>query len=333
MKRFAFCMLAPALVVLPAACDQPRAQGDANAVIVAASTEIWAESEDAFREGLEPTIQTVRAERPFRLTHIDPGADDSWGQLRRFRQVVAVGSPGTPWVDDVLEVAEDSPSPPAVVRADNVWARGQQVWAMVVPEGASSEQVGQLAAEVEERLDEEYHRFVRNRMFTSGQDTVLADSLAQNVGFSLLLPDVYRYEVEDSVFRFRNDNPSPAELIREIAVTWREPIPEQLPTREELAEWRVDLTREYYVNAQDLDTTVVSYEPIEVGEASGVEFQSAWVSPPDAWPSGGPFITRAVRCPDQDRLYLMDAWVYAPDRDKYEYVIQIETILNTFRCS
>ena len=43
-------------------------------------------------------------------------------------------------------------------------------------------------------------------------------------------------------------------------------------------------------------------------------------------------ITWSVPCPEQDRHYLVDAWLYAPGKDKYEYVLQLETILGTFRC-
>jgi hypothetical protein len=31
-------------------------------------------------------------------------------------------------------------------------------------------------------------------------------------------------------------------------------------------------------------------------------------------------------------MYLLDAWLYAPGKQKYEYMIQLQTILDTFRC-
>ena len=40
----------------------------------------------------------------------------------------------------------------------------------------------------------------------------------------------------------------------------------------------------------------------------------------------------SVACPAQDRLYFLDSWLYAPGKDKWEYIIQLETILQTFRC-
>ena len=41
---------------------------------------------------------------------------------------------------------------------------------------------------------------------------------------------------------------------------------------------------------------------------------------------------RAIVCEDQDRMYLLDAWLYAPGKEKYEYMIQLETILDSFSC-
>jgi hypothetical protein len=31
-------------------------------------------------------------------------------------------------------------------------------------------------------------------------------------------------------------------------------------------------------------------------------------------------------------VYLLDAWLYAPGRPKHEFMIQLSTILDTFRC-
>jgi hypothetical protein len=39
-----------------------------------------------------------------------------------------------------------------------------------------------------------------------------------------------------------------------------------------------------------------------------------------------------VPCPAQDKTYFIDAWLFAPGKKKYEYMIQLQTILNSFRC-
>lgn len=326
--------LAALLPLASAGCDLPRAHGDANAIIVATDPETWDRVESPLLDALEPTIQTVREERPFRVTHQDPNETQHWGTLRRFRQVLAVGTRDDFWIAEALERHPEGEGAraPVLLQVHDLWARGQLVTIALLPADEPSRAMQELGPPLFELMDRQYRDWARNRMFVSGRNTALADSLRAHAGFSLLLPNVYRYSVQDSVFRFRNDNPSPTERIREIAVTWRTPVPEADPGREELAAWRVAFTEEYYVNPQVLDTMFVSYGEVEVDGSRGVELRSAWANPPDRWVAGGPFIARALRCPEQDRLYLIDAWLYAPGQDKYEYMIQLQTILDSFRC-
>ncbi len=322
------------LTLAAGACEQPRAHGDVNAIIIAAERDRWDGISEIVEAGLEPTIQTVRDERPFRLTYQDPEGGVEWSQLRRFRQVLVIGSPSEPWIEEALAArrTNDPVTPPTFVQVDNVWARGQTVSVIVLPEGGGSEALAAMVDTVRATLEAQYRGYATTRMYVSGRDTVLADSLAREVGFALTLPSVYRYSVRDSVFRFRNDNPSPTELIREIGVTWLEPAPDSLPGQVAMAEWRSEFANAYYNDPQDPNAAIETFRPIQVGDVQGVEYQSAWVSPEGAWPAGGPFIARAMHCPGQDRLYLLDAWLYAPTQAKYEYMIQLQTILDSFRC-
>ncbi len=326
-----------AFALLPVAgCDQPRAHGDEHAIVVGMALEFWDAMEMEIEETVAPTIQVVRTEQTFRLAHQDPADATNWGNLRRFRNMVVIGAPGDAWIDEALDARRGGAPevvPPAILRVDNVWARGQTVTAVVLPSADDAEALRSVLPELSTHLDDQYRTFARTRMFVSGADSVLADSLAQNVGFRLTVPRVYRYSVMDSVFRFRNDNPSPSELIREVGVTWISPIPESLPDEEELRAWRTDFAETHYTDSQVLDTTLTTFREVEVRGARGIEFQAAWASPPDAWPAGGPLLTRAVPCADQDRLYFLDAWLYAPARSKYEYLIQLQTILDSFECA
>ena len=83
--------------------------------------------------------------------------------------------------------------------------------------------------------------------------------------------------------------------------------------------------------ADALESTERTFE-LEGNEA--YELQASWRNPPERnWPAGGPLITRIVTCDNQDRTYLLDAWLYAPGKEKYEYMIQLETLLDSFRCT
>jgi hypothetical protein len=323
-----------AIAFLATGCELPRAWGDVNALVVAADDELWAVSEQGFLDAIEPTIQAVRNERPYRIQQMDPSKTE-WGNLQRFRQVVAIGTASDPWIAAALAEIPDADltGAPQILQANNVWAKGQLVSILLLPEGSDpAAGVAHASVELRTLLDEQFRNYALSRMFVSGAHETLGDSLASNVGFSLHLPAVYRYTIQDSVFLFRNDNPSPTELIREVVVSWQTPIPESLPTRNEIESWRTAMSAAHYSYPQIIDTALVSFGEVETNGMHGVEYQAAWINPPGSWPAGGPFITRVLTCPSQNRLYFVDAWLYAPDRDKYEYMIQLQTILDSFAC-
>ena len=309
----------------------PPSWGDWNAIIVATSEEQWAAVDEMVESALEATIVTVRAEKTFRVTHQVPtGA--AWERLQRFRQVLMIGAPDSPWMAEALALADrESFDPPEIFQVKDIWARGQTVTVLLLPsEGADGAE--EMLEPLHDLLDDQYRTWVRTRMFMSGLDTLQADSLWNEAGFSLLLPHVYERRTVDSVYVFRNDNPDPTELIRQITVTWKSPIPEELSQDEVLA-WRQEITDDYYKYWQVVDMDLAETRQLQLGELVINELKAVWANPPeDLFPAGGPMITWSVPCPAQDRHYLIDAWLYAPGRDKYEYVLQLETILSTFRC-
>ena len=104
-------------------------------------------------------------------------------------------------------------------------------------------------------------------------------------------------------------------------------------SQEELLAWRRVLSDRYYRYPQVVDLTLAETRRLQVGDIVLEELRAVWANPPeDLFPAGGPMITWSFPCPAQNRHYLVDAWLYAPGRDTYQYVLQLETILNTFRC-
>ncbi len=323
-------LLAACLLVAPA-CEKTGAFGEANSIIVGATNETWSEIGTTVEEGLQPTIFTVRDEKTFRITQQDPHAAD-WDLLREFKQVLLVGSETDEWVAEALAArrSETPLAPPQILQVFDVWARGQLVTVLLLNPGGGLAEVQAKLPELHELLDNQYRQFVLARMFVSGRDSALVDTLRSAAGFSLDLPKVYRWTRIDSVYLFRNDNPDPAELIRQVAITWRSPIPEGMD-QNGILEWRQMLVDGYYADEQ-IVVDEVAGGPGTMGGMMAYQVQGVWQNPPGGWPAGGPFLTRTLVCPEQDRLYLLDAWLYAPGKDKYEYMLQLQTILNSFRC-
>lgn len=315
------------------ACDRTGAFGDVSSIVAAMEPELWAEVEQDMYSTLEPTIQTVVAERTFTVTFQDPH-HELWGRLRQFKQLLLVGTGDEPWMADAVDRLRDlGPARPQILQVRDVWARSQLVTLVLLPrEGDAAASIRSELDGLREIYDRQFRDLALARMFISGRDTALADTLARTAGFSLLIPEVYFWDQRDSVYLFRNDNPDPSELIRQVAVSWRTPIPGELDG-EELLAWRAELAAAHYSYPQVVDLANVQAGPFLHGRLSAYQVQAVWQNPPEAnWPAAGPFILWSVACPSQNRLYLLDAWLYAPGREKYEYMIQLQTILESFAC-
>ncbi len=334
MNRSRYLWAVLPILAVTAACDsQTGAWGDENSIVAAVDSTLWAEIGDAVVSELEPTVFTVTDEKRFTVTHQDP-ADEFWNNLRRFRQMLVIGTADQPHVADALEKVRgrDSFSAPEIVQAQNVWARNQNVTVLLLPEGAGLSEVMGLLDELAAQYDRQYVQTVQQRMFLTGADTALADTLMTQFGFSMTVPNVYFWDKRDSVIILRNDNPDPAELIRQIAVTWKSPIPEGFQGDSLLA-WRGQLAAEHYSYPQQINLDRIEAGPGMLRQLQVYEIQATWQNPPESgWPAGGPFILRGIVCPAQDRMYLVDSWLYAPGKEKYEFMIQLQTILDSFRC-
>jgi len=314
------------------ACEPGLAWGDPQAIIVVAPQDWWPQLEDSVFKALSPTVWTVREDYTFRVAYRSPDDTNNWWV---FRELVLIGSSDDAWLAEALATLPPTvtPTAPGVYETEDVWARGQKVSIILVdPAQPVEAQVSSRIEEIHQMLLARFLQGARNRMFQSGRDSALVDTLAHTAGFSLLLPQVYHWGVDDSVYVFRNDNPDPAELIRNFTVSWHTPDPGEISV-DSLLDWRKSISEAYWTYPQTVTRDALRTGPLPSDNLRGMEIRGAWNNPPGSlWPAAGAFILRTVSCPHQNRLYLVDAWLYAPGKDKWEYMLQLETILNSFKC-
>jgi hypothetical protein len=327
----------PAIVALavagayPAAgCGLPTALGEANSLIVVAPDSVWEQVEDDTYAGLERTVHTTRDEKIFNVTQTDPTSGEV-SQLLLWRQVLVFGSPEDANVRRITAAAgRESVAPGDLVQASNVWARGQLATAVILQPGREIESWREILPALSELLEEQFRQYVLDRMFVSGVDSVTADFLRETYGISLKVPRVYRrVQREGDIVLIRNDNPDPSELIRSILIQRGAPVDSMWPAMAYV--WRTTIDDRQYNVPQDFDVIAGSGRAFELNGSEAVEVRGTWRDRA-AYPAAGPFVARAVRCGED--VYYLDAWLYSPNprRSKYEYMTQLEEILDSFSC-
>lgn len=318
-----------ALCLVLAACKAPQAYGERSSLILRVDTAVWNAYEETIEAALEPRVFTVRPERTFNLTAVHPW-QPQWGQLREWQQVLVFGTADDPVVTFLLGKANAAAEPWTAAQLDDVWARGQRVSVLVLPERVEGAPLRQALERLHAVLDQEYRAWVRDRMYASGINDSLIGALRAR-GFTLRLPNVYQYAIQDSFFLFRNVYPDPGMLIRSLLVTWV-PDGRSPPDAERLRAWRDVIDERFYRPPQDVAEDGLRFDSVRVQGRTALEMRGVWSDRGDT-PAAGPFVARAVPCPGQNRLYYMDAWLYAPGKDKYQYLLQLETLLASFRCT
>ncbi len=316
-------------ILAASGCKAPQAFGDRHSIIVRAEKSLWAQIDSTLMGALEQRVFTTRPERAFKVTFV--AADDSlWRDLRVWQQVVVLGSRGDEAVERVLQAADQPDTePPALVQATGIWARTQLVTLLLLPEADQADAVYALLPELYALLQAKYDEWIIERMYTTGTNDSLKQVLS-GYGFTLELPQVYLYSREDSVFLFSNPyRQGDSDLLRSVLLTWVTGT--GAPSDESLRVWRETVDEAYYEPGQDILEKGIRFENIQVGGRFGLELRGVWQDR-DQFPAAGPFIARAIVCPEQNRTYYMDAWLFAPGKDKYPYLRQLEILLDSFRC-
>ena len=323
-----------AALLLTAGCDRPPAFGEANSLILVGDESVWLEVETETYEQLEPTVFTIREEKKFNVTHVAPDGSEL-DELLLWKQVLVFGVPGDPLIEAIAADARATPEVGAILQAGDVWARGQVATAIVLEPGHEADSWRAALPGLAAMLDAQYRTYALGRMFVSGEDTLLSQQLAREFGVRLRAPMIYHGSVgEDGLVRLRNANPRPSERIRSILVerVATDSADARPVDAEAVFAWREQIDSVAYNVPQRFERAPVEPRSLDLGGADGVEVRGIWQDE-GTFPAGGPFVARAVVCPDA--VWFFDAWLYSPNprASKYEFLMQLEEILDSFRCT
>jgi len=349
MSLFSALFLAAALL---SGCTKGPAYGSDNALIAVVGTDLAAGLEDTLRVAFEREVFTTRPERIIEITATTPA---ELGEFEKWRRILVVEAlPGAILVPDLVDVDGREA---IVAEVEDVWARGQTIWIVAA---STPEETARLAASVADSLYDVIHqRYVERhveRMWASEPDSALAETLLAELGFSFVPPRVYREAPRSAppdTRMYYNEEPR-----RIVSLHWR-PATDSLTADEVLRarrSWGAAAFPDEVLSVpgpaaagdeptspeEDTATpaegpaapapggvTHLAAERTELAGRAAIRLQGVWRETDGT--SGGLFVTYGTVC--GDRLVLLDGNLYAPERDKYPYLIQFDRIFRTFRCA
>lgn len=349
--RFALAGLLLTLALAPA-CGRGPSYGSDNAIIAVVDSALRDSVEPILRASLEREVQTTRAEPIFELTFTTP---ETIGEFRRWKRLVVV-EPG----DDAVLLPDLVDTPlrgPLAAEVEDEWANGQTIYVLAAPTAEAT--VRLVRSSVDSLFGVIHERFVEHhveRMWASEPDSALAERLRDELGFSILVPQVYVPAGASAPADSRvwyNEDPRrivsvhwlgrPAELTADTVLAVRRAWGRDLFPGDSVAgSLGAPVDAGASRPAPDATTTGVSTDtdtiasgpPLIVGRttldgAPAIRIQGVWTNPSDV--SSGVFVTYGAIC--GERMVVLDGNLYAPDRNKYPYVIQLDRIFQTFRCA
>ncbi|MCA9752582.1 MAG: DUF4837 family protein [Gemmatimonadetes bacterium] len=327
-RRTVLAAFAAALVILGSGCEgkQVPAVGPAYEIVVLAPTGKKILGEEVAKI-LSGDIITVRPEKRFDITQ---------DKLDRFRYyttrkiLFAVSNPDDP---DYAKLSKRATGirtrtdyPGLEIEVDP-FAAGQVMFRLV---GDPQEIVHTLRDRGNDLIDvveDTTVTLILTNIYRAGEKEKARPAMLARWGFGVRIP--VEWVVEDrssettNFVRIWHDAP-----VEQMFVSWEDGRVERTP--EEWIQRRHELGWVHY----DRDQVVWDMTGAVLGRApfgpEGTVIKGVWKN--DKYVIGGPFESYAFYCPDDDRTYLVDLSVYAPDRDKGPLMRVLRAVSRTFQC-
>ena len=196
--KSAFAVLAVSCLTMVLACtgtqmQKPRAFGREKEILVICSDSVWQRIEEPLRAKVEVPFHAVRWEPIFTVAQVNQQRVD---YFKEWDKIILIESLERmellPDVVDDSTMKKISAGQGLFFTQPDIWARGQRVVGLTA---AREEDLSRIVSLYGDRIFQTFLRILETeeleRMFISGINQAVADSLAKNCGFTLVLPKVY----------------------------------------------------------------------------------------------------------------------------------------------
>jgi hypothetical protein len=310
-------------------CTKPTATGSFREVRLLCDDREWERVGGALRAAVETPIQSVEPETVFALVRVGAGEFQTERFSANLLLVAALDSPDS--VGQLLRklLPEDSQAgvrhgESFLFAESDLWAADQRVTILTGPDLETLEAFFDRAgAFVFSTLYAPLAERAVDRAYYRGGNEALEQELMDTYGWSLLLPNPWHkvvVEGERLVYFYKNDPD------RHMMVYWASAeevslLPDSCLALRERLVWR-------HYDEDQVDRTRTQVEETTFLGRPALKIVGVWQN--EKHIIGGPFRTYCFVCTEQNRLYLLDLNVFAPGREKFPYLAQLEGIAATF---
>ncbi len=342
MKKYYLMNLGAALIVLSlmffTGCEQKSlSRGTTRNIAVVVDSVLWQDIEVQVKSTLSPERFTPQPEYIFALNQMSP---NEFTRLERYAQILFIGTLDMEGeTKNLLDQMMPSKSEARKLvqnneryffQYDEPWARDQILGILVGKDKATLiENLKQDDNLIFNTYDEHANYRVKKQLYFREPQEKLVQQLMDNHGWTVDVPLEWFIAMENDQDRFvwiRRMRPQ-----REFFVYW-EPVDDpSVLSKEWMLETRARLAKKYYSGDevyQD-DNIKVREEVVNFLDRYAIKLEGIWQN--DSLVAGGPFRSYGFYNESDQRLYLIDGSVYAPDERKWPYLRHLDIVAHTFR--
>lgn len=199
-----------------------------------------------------------------------------------------------------------------------------------------------------EWFDKQETRSIKEKVMSSGKNTMLMNEMKTSLGYYLQLPELYEkekfYETPDAnakmekagIYSYAWYSMGTKETVQNV-MAYAVPYNEKSLNKEGIKGIRNDVTKAFvkgskdksYVSIEDrYEDVPVLYETELINDKKVHILRGLWRMTNDFM--GGPFVTYVVPDKSRNRILFFDGFVYAAGEKKKPIIKRVETILRTF---
>ncbi|MBN2588146.1 MAG: DUF4837 family protein [Candidatus Fermentibacteraceae bacterium] len=300
--------------VLLSGCAGP-ASGPLKGVLVVYPDEMEMDRMESFLNDIQIQVTTVEPEDVFDFSVCS--SQQFQGDLKTRRTILFL-------VDDPSALPDDLEPIDGIYQGDDLWATGQTVMGVVLPEFDDPDLLSS-------RLESAYERHLSDYIYGSFVSTQMSspariDSLLA-LGFSMDIPKSYslaEWDPDGGFLQYQRRVSDECLLL--LSVRWIED--DALLSPEDAVIWREAVARHHFHDsaADSVDRSMVQVETLDLRGLGGWRLLGMWRNPEHL--NAGAFTSYVLR--DGGRRFLLDMEIFHEHREKEPYIREGWIIMNTF---